>query len=285
MNGAQIKQVLAPSTIFISMTLNSSDDVFQEYLNSDDALFHYRKRNIAIKNILNENCFKLFKLNSTNDPQEYKSKLLGASTHIQNDNIAIEVLCAVDHLTRNSYFGSFCVNKNKSMAPEFGYKRSRMWSQYGENHFGVCIVLSKKKVINEINEICKKKYCLFDGDIKYKNINNQAMYINVVSEDNMNKSAFEIALEHVKKNYKELFFRKNIDYRDENEYRFLICNSSLDNTIYDESLSIKTQKIIQGVILGDRFPKEHKITIEKICRNLNVGIKKITWQKNDYFLI
>ena len=34
-----------------------------------------------------------------------------------------------------------------------GYEKSRMWSQYGQNHEGICLVFSKKSLL----EIIKKE--------------------------------------------------------------------------------------------------------------------------------
>ncbi len=46
------------------------------FLNSDDAIFHYTKRDTAIKYILDTKKLRLNLLKNTNDPYEYKRKAI-----------------------------------------------------------------------------------------------------------------------------------------------------------------------------------------------------------------
>jgi hypothetical protein len=60
----------------ISFIMNNEE--FLEYIESNDALFHYTKLSTGIENILEEGRLKLSCLQYTNDPQEYKFLLFDA---------------------------------------------------------------------------------------------------------------------------------------------------------------------------------------------------------------
>ena len=47
-----------------------------EYIETEDALFHYTKTSVALEKILYTQKFKLSLLKDTNDPREYKYMLL-----------------------------------------------------------------------------------------------------------------------------------------------------------------------------------------------------------------
>ena len=49
-----------------------------------------------------------------------------------------------------------------------GFLKSRMWSQYGENHEGVCLVFSKDAIQRELNTLePKDKYFVYSSDMQY----------------------------------------------------------------------------------------------------------------------
>jgi hypothetical protein len=158
--------------------------------------------------VLSKNSFKLFRLLNTNDPREYKNKLLRVGGFGVTTNM---LSCYCDDLLRkNSYFSSFSTNK-------------------------------------------------YPG-----------------SQD---------VFEYIKKNNKELFFKKDLDYRDEDEYRVVVCKSNENKLPELESIGIQTAKIIKGIIVGDRFPKVYKPIVEQLCNELKIECKKLHWGNNGYWLL
>ena len=51
---------------------------FNEFVKSDDALFHYTSFNVAIEHIIDKDELRLTSLINTNDPLEYKYKVFDA---------------------------------------------------------------------------------------------------------------------------------------------------------------------------------------------------------------
>jgi len=53
-----------------------TDSIFEKFLASEDALFHYTRTAIVLERILPNGMFRLSLLKDTNDPREYKFKIL-----------------------------------------------------------------------------------------------------------------------------------------------------------------------------------------------------------------
>lgn len=263
-----------------------------EMIDSDDAAFHYTKRSTALEIILSKNSFKLFRLLNTNDPREYKDRLLSVSGwdwKTDTEEQIKHVHKYYDSLLRNhSFFASFSVNKyNDGQLISKGYNKPRMWAQYGEDHYGICVVVSKQSLIDAIEDVIdKNEFCVFHDAISYTMSNrfllSQRLSIN--GDSFASSTPFRIAFEHIEKHNKELFFQKDPDYRDEDEYRVVVCRTN-DNFSDLQSLEIQASKIIRGIILGDRFPNVYKPTVEQLCDKLKIEYRKFHWEKREYILL
>ena len=107
-----------------------------------------------------------------------------------------------------------CFSSNNDSQTK-GYLRSRMWSQYGENHEGICLVISKQALNTLIDKTYKleavsyveEPFPLLDFDFNYHELKQTPL-------DMFCDKYFE-------NKYKKLFFTKIIDYRDEAEFRLL----------------------------------------------------------------
>lgn len=264
----------------------------KDIIDTDDALFHYTKRNTALEMVLSQDCFKLFRLLDTNDPREYKARLSGVSGWGWTDKIESlvpEVVKHYDGLLRNhAYFCSFSENKyNDKELFNHGYQKPRMWAQYGEDHYGVCLVFSKKMLIDAIHDsIEESSFCVFYDSISYKKTDNssRSQTLSINGDSFKNETPFQIAFEHIKNHYKDLFFKKDPDYKDENEFRAVVCRSK-ENATELQSIDIPLINCIKGLILGDRFPKVYRPTVEQLCNELGIGYKKLHWEKRRYLLL
>jgi hypothetical protein len=214
----------------MKLRYNKADN-FIDYISSEDALFHYTQRAVALENILYKNSFKFSYLRNTNDPYEYKDKLIGAAgwcwddATIKNINETEKIIDNL--LTEQTLFISFCANKFEGkILKSHGFLKSRMWSQYGENHKGICLVFSKEKLSKLLrNQFVSEKHMIFEGDVEYKEyINDDSGHDSLsVDHNTFDENTPEtIVFKHVEKYHRELLFRKQRDYKDEQEYRFVI---------------------------------------------------------------
>lgn len=126
----------------------NSDNEITKLIDSEDALYHFTRKDVAIENILNDKLLKFGSFKESNDPQEYRRRMTSASGWGWNENDAnqiAQITSSIDNIIKSSGFLSFCQNRYKdSVLLEHGCLKSIMWSQYGGSHSGVCLVFSKK---------------------------------------------------------------------------------------------------------------------------------------------
>ncbi|MFZ0052720.1 MAG: hypothetical protein WAK96_13175, partial [Desulfobaccales bacterium] len=137
---------------------------FSEFIKTEDALFHYTKAATVIEHILPTMSLKFSLFKDTNDPREYKERRFGFigfnEFSLPSAAEAEKLSKKVDQIIRNKYrVASFCSNYRPILILENGndledpyailhegWKKSRMWSQYGDNQAGACVVFSKQNL-------------------------------------------------------------------------------------------------------------------------------------------
>ncbi len=253
-------------------------DELSNFINPDDAIFHYTKKEIAMEYILNNKQLKFGFYHSTNDPHEYKQRLTSAfGCGDINESLYFESMHLIDNTIQNTSFLSFCDNSNNT-----GYKKPRMWSQYGQNHSGICLVFSKESLMTTIKNELSKNYLNYGENINYKEIDFKPLNID---NDNDKLTVNEIVMNHIKKDYKNIFFQKHLDYKDEDEFRIVLIQK--DENLFSQSpldLLVDISNSLKLIILGDRFPKVYLPTIKDLSTKLNIEYKTLDWEHNQYFL-
>jgi len=185
---------------------------------------------------------KLSPLEKMNDPMEYSAPYLGfylygkGKTDPKIKSKAQRML--KEKKLKEWKIACFCSNAKGQTK---GYLRSRMWSQYGENHYGMCLVFSKKA----IEKIIDKNYKFEKVNYTEKTPIETDFYYS-----ELKPPLLESTLESfLNKNYAEIFFTKCKDYVDEAEYRLL--KKTKEKNITYEFLDISN--CLKGIITGDRF--------------------------------
>lgn len=266
----------------------NNDDEITKFIDSEDALYHFTRKDAAIESILNGSVLKLGSFRKSNDPQEYKRRLTSAGGWGWDENCAKQVANitnSIDDIIKSSGFLSFCQNRYEDDAlVDHGCLKSRMWSQYGGGHSGVCLVFSKELLLTQLNHQFKKTLTVFTGNVKYKDpyISRSKDSLSINSDDLDGKDNISIAHDYVDSRYKEVFFQKQEDYKDENEFRVITIDKNGGNA-NSEYVSITT--CLKAIILGDSFAKVYKPTIKELSDRLNVPFRKLHWEKNVYILL
>ncbi|MBF7066319.1 DUF2971 domain-containing protein [Aliarcobacter butzleri] len=245
-----------------------------DFLNSDDAIFHYTKKETAMEYILNDKKLKFGLFHSTNDPHEYKKRLTPAFGWGDiNESLYLESMNLIDNTIQNTAFLSFCENSNNK-----GYEKPRMWSQYGQNHSGICLVFSKESLIKTIQNQLSQNYLVYHENVNYKEIDFESLniYDNALTIN-------EIVINNIKQNYKNIFFQKHLDYKDENEFRIVLVKRNNNN--FSKDIFIDISDSLKFIILGDKFPEVYLPTIKDLSSKSNIAYKKLHWEQNQYFLL
>lgn len=244
------------------------------FLNSDNAIFHYTKKEIAMEYILNNKKLKFGIFHSTNDPYEYKERSTPAFGWGDiNESLFIKSMDLIDSTIQQTPFLSFCGNFHNK-----GYKKSRMWSQYGQNHSGICLVFSKESLLTTLQNELSEDYFIFGEDVNYKDIELKSLNV-----ENNNLTEKEIVINNINKDYKNIFFQKDLDYKDENEFRIVLIKKDLEKSFQEHFIDISNS--LKLIILGDKFPKVYLPTIKYLSSKLNIEFKKLHWDREGYFLL
>ena len=244
---------------------------FEDFINTKDAIFHYTTKKIFFEHIMQTMKLKLSPLEKMNDPKEYSSPNLGYYLYGYEKTDPKISRNAQTRLREKKLkewkIACFCSNIERQTK---GYLRSRMWSQYGEKHYGVCVVFSKKafeKIIDEKYNFEAVNYTEktpLETDFQYNEIKPSSL-----------ESSLESFLE---KNYVEVFFTKCNDYCDEAEFRLLKRIKEKEKIV--EYIDIKN--CLKGIIVGDRFDniylpilKEKEIEFRKCYYDSDEGRLRI----------
>jgi hypothetical protein len=270
-----------------------NNEFVEDVKNSDDALFHYTKTSIAIEHILPRQELKLSLPKETNDPRENKEKIFSLSCkglpENSTDRISKQAYQIINKiLLSESKMLCFCSNKKPTLilndgntiADELncsdGYNKSRMWSQYGENHRGICLVFSKEKLEKELET--KRHRQILDykcGYVQYFEEGRMPLKITKIDGNKFIKENEDYLRRRVIENSDEFFYRKHIDYRDEAEYRIVVFDP--DGNL--KHLNINSS--IRGVIAGDATPKVYFRLINELSEQFKIKPWKVGWSRSN----
>ena len=147
-------------------------------------------------------------------------------------------------------FLSFSINDSS-----FVFEKNSLWGYYANKGKGICLVFDKEKLCNSFKKINGIKRL---GKIKYRK--DYCPTIFNYSLDNKNE-----IIPYVRKNYKEIFFVKSLDWKLESEYR-LIINSE------DKKAHLNIKDLLVGVIIS--LPQSENYQESKYYLDLSTCIEK-----------
>ena len=245
------------------------------------SVFHFTSMQNGFE-ILSDMTLKFNSILRTNDPWENKLQLYNICNQptYSNDIIGLqnrfEELEQLNKTNSESneiinMFKTLCFSKsyrykNKTIS---GYNEPRMWAQYSRNHEGFCFEFDLDLLISKIKASFPNDFVKFE-DVKYKHVFeklNHPLRRNISIE------------EFVKENYESIFFNKNINWKDEHEFRIIIFNT--------EDIKILIGDCIKAIYLGENFnttyyPLLDSFTKNKKIRIFNIVLKSMEFEKQDY---
>jgi hypothetical protein len=274
---------------------------FEEFLKSEDAIFHYTNTKTALEKILKSKLLKLSSFKNTNDPREFRDwQFNGYIWGEENKDSAFKISGIANEFCNKIMRNEFkiaCFSSNKihlrlenddpdyqtwnyhykqKRTYHYGYERSRMWSQYGENHQGVCFVFSINKIKNFFETLKLKMHSDFIHYSK-KSISSRATMLpyNRINSDNVEDECRNFIFDKIE----DLFFLKDIDYQDEAEYRVVIHHPE------EQNFFLKIENCIKGIILGVGFNKVYESIIENYCKIQNIEHRFLYYEHGEYLLL
>lgn len=259
----------------------------QKYFNSD-MLFHYTKLEHVIEKILPSQSLRFSSFKNVNDPCEKGDRNLSINWSSADDidsskidsfkyrqimnKVRLEeskLLCFSRNFDNIKVAGSQSLDTEKYY--KTGFFKPRMWAQYGENHRGICLAFNRDILAKEISKTYKS-YDFYRGNIKYSDsiLNIRKAYHVGATNDMINDFRSYFIKEHLIKFREELFFTKNTDWRDENEYRFLLIANDDAKDCY---VNIKSS--LRAIFCGVDFPLAYMESLRYLVSDLDVEIFKL----------
>lgn len=286
-------------------------------MQSNELLFHFTKADTAINYILKNNTLRFNSFKNVNDPRESKNwpfKLFSyyeENYKLYNKKIFMDLHnYAMDHI----FISCFSIPTSKNIN-ENDYDL-RMWSQYADNHQGVCLVFNKERLENAVLNNTSD-FELYRNKIKY--LDNISDYIIPFPKEypgflNFNKFLYKRVLpfahpvgrpesndpyminlerllklgiseymeQHIRYFFKPLLFSKYKCWKDEQEYRYVI-HSKKRHAFID----IPIQDTIEAIILGNDFPLNLQEDIFSFAKQHDFNVYKLYskgWENHLFML-
>lgn len=247
---------------------------------SEDSIYHYTKKDTAIRHILYDKQLKLSSRLSSVDPLEKSKPIISFSNYgndefLQNTNFASKELYEkIKTKIESTRQACFCMNDKskvdmlkKPTAEYYGFLKPRMWDQYADNYEGVCICFSKNKLIENKD--------VFNREIEYQdyfNLYSVASFARI-NEIELNQLGEEDYLKLIDKEIYKYIFSKHCDYQDEKEYRLITNN--------DKDYYLNIENSIKGIIVSEINLSNYDLEIfAYLAQQLKIKLLFISWNIN-----
>jgi len=193
---------------------------------------------------------------------------------------------AVADYKRKLRIGAFCLDQLSKTDHEpslRGYARPRMWAQYAENHRGVCIVLDRES----LNQAVRSKYpdhddsWVRDGRVRYVTVVNDPTSIAIEYREGEVQSCVN---EYFARYSDSRFFAKHVDWRDENEYRWVYFDPDESGK---KSPFVAIKDSVVGLVLGEDYEGSHLPVARMFAEHyeLNGNVVQCRWNRLALYLI
>jgi len=248
-------------------------------------IYHYTTSDLAIAKILKDGRLKFGLYKNMNDPFEFLHRQMEFSycdDDLQRSHDVLDKMFIANRKWESLRELCFCCDdfefsaKNNLSHPyNRGWARSRMWSQYADTHKGVCFVFDKDKLRKAImDNLTPSTYQMLSDKVSYDDNLEEYHQINTVSEDEINNGSALSNFFTDEKNRKYLFHKLK-DYRDEQEYRFLIVDRG--GKIDDEEYFVSIKESICGIIVGCNFECAYLQNIKQYSGIYQIPAYWIKW--------
>jgi hypothetical protein len=230
---------------------------------ADQLLYHYTKASTVMSRILENRLLQFGSYAQTNDPKESNAWRFTVATNEDKDlggyeteELSIWLSKELKDRTKLACFstdtGPLSGDHMKDIFNR-GFCKPRMWANYAEKHTGVCLVFERER-IRKLIEKQFSSYIVLNDYVRYVNrcvtpdFSQQQYTINVDYLESVGREVY--VRSHLRTYYRQLFFEKMMDWRDESEYRWVIFSDSAD------SLSLDIEDCLVGIIFGENTKED-----------------------------
>ncbi len=157
-----------------------------------------------------------------------------------------------------------------------GFCLPRMWAQYGDLHRGVCLIFDRLLLTEKITQQLDNRGLLKANDVEYRdepiwNVLRDRTFI-LSADIARERGTVEAVSSHLAEKWREMYFRKSCDWRDEREFRWIFNDGD------SKEQFIRFEESLVGVVLGadydgDSWGREYDYRI-----NFGVDAASLHWR-------
>ena len=237
----------------------SNNDLFGEVAGNRGLLYHYTTAQAALGAILPLRQLRASPRAWLNDPLENEPidialQMMGDDT-LNQDKVHSEFNMEIAQRTKVLCFSMDAESRsNPATAEGRGFGHSAMWSHYADGHRGVCLIIEADALERQIEDAWSGHRLTKSGAVKYRQLglglrdSFESVDLRVMSLQRIDLKGPEIeTLEHVSRNFDQLFLTKLADWSSENEFRWVTNSMDLGPAF------VSIESSLRGVVIGSRF--------------------------------
>jgi Protein of unknown function (DUF2971) len=238
-----------------------------------DHLYHYTGPDAAIAGILMSQTLRLSPYESTNDLWESRPFSPHLSVHeddagwIEEPGADRDLWAEIDRtlrlhtkvarLTSDFALPDYASNRNARR----GWAHLALWSHYGGGHTGVCLRFDRAALIRAFAERAAPGALAFHGPVHYFG-GEDTPTLNGVDVGQIREFGVDaVARIYAENNREPLFFSKDQDWSNEEEYRLVL----LDDSTLPARIDIR--EALTGIVLGEAFPANRLPALREVLEN------------------
>jgi len=82
------------------------------------------------------------------------------------------------------------------------------------------------------------------------------------------------ALEHIRRHHRALFFEKALDWRDENEFRWVVADGGA------ASICLEFEDALVGIAFGETCPEDSIRACVRLARRVGIDFEQLKWKNS-----
>lgn len=252
-------------------------------------LAHYTKAATAFEHIVPSGKLRMSPYSEMRDPAENKDVLpaTGYWPGETDNETALrawsETLAIIKQYRDSARLLSFTRDADEPPAqwPRFGccWARPRMWEQYGDAHYGVCLVFDTERLEKAVAEEIPP----FQGDFYFDAVRYLPEGISggsfttiplggLIEATEIKRRSTVTSL--IQANVDDFFFLKSDDFETEHEYRAVALTQLKEGYAF-----VAHRDSLVAVVLGERFPKWQIPGAREVCAEAGVELRRMVWDK------
>ena len=211
---------------------------FYRVSSTEEYLYHYTSA-ASLEKILSGRRLRMNPFARTNDPKESKNWRFDFTDVDDDATLASRYSELGSEATRiaksRSKLLCFTRDAQEALTPRLdwiyhrGFARPRMWAQYAAQHSGACLIFSFPQLREAVTSSFPPGSLVWGEDVTYTNppvappLGEKALTLNarLIKQEGLERAVRQ----HVQDYYRALFFEKLVDWRDEEEFRWLLWES------------------------------------------------------------